>query len=206
MTRWKFKAAALPYSYTALDPILSEKTLKFHHDKHYVGYVNKLQELLSHSEQEYDSLLDIINNSQGAIFNNAAQILNHELYFEQLAEHPQSSPEGVLLMAIERDFGSLERLKKEMNQIGISLFGSGWVWLVKDSDEKLSVEGTSNALTPITEGKSVLLVIDLWEHAYYLDYQNNRVNYLNKFWSAVDWNAIQKRWAGIPVSQEAALA
>ncbi len=205
MTKWKFKAKPLPYSYTALQPMISEQTLKFHHDRHYVGYINKLQELICGTKHENSTLLEIVMSSDGAIFNNAAQALNHEIYFEQLSAHPQNLPEGVLLKSIEHEFGSFDKFKEDMAKAGAALFGSGWVWLVKETGDRLTIINTSNAQTPVRDGAEPLLVIDVWEHAYYLDYQNNRMEYLSNFWKAIDWSIIQKRWAEIPITQEAVI-
>ncbi|MFR9649952.1 MAG: superoxide dismutase [Rikenellaceae bacterium] len=201
MTKWRFKAKPLPYKYTALEPTISEQTLKFHHDRHYIGYINKLQDLICDTKFEECSLWEIVMESDDAIFNNAAQALNHEIYFEQFSPHPQDAPEGVLLKTIERDFGTLGAFKEAMDRAGAALFGSGWVWLVKDIGDRLTIINTSNAETPIRDGAEPLIVIDVWEHAYYLDYQNNRGEYLSAFWKVLDWRVVQKRWAEIPITE-----
>ncbi len=205
MTKWKFKAKPLPYSYSALEPIVSEQTLKFHHDQHYVGYINKLQDLICDTKFEESTLLDIVMNSQDAIFNNAAQVFNHELYFEQFSPHPQDAPEGVLLKAIEHDFESFELFKEDVAKACAALFGSGWVWLVKEDMDRLTIVNTVNADTPLRDGAQPLLVIDVWEHAYYLDYQNRRGEYLSHIWKAIDWSVVQRRWADIPIEQHEAV-
>ncbi|MEG2366452.1 MAG: superoxide dismutase, partial [Alistipes sp.] len=172
----RFTPKALPYEYTALQPHISEETLRFHHDKHYVGYVAKLNELILDTPFAEQPLEDIICSADGAIFNNAAQAWNHEFFFESLAPQPQHAPTGGLLAAIDRDFGSFDQLKAQMTKASLALFGSGWVWLAEDATGKLVILALPNAGTPLTQRLKPLLAIDVWEHAYYLDYRNRRAD------------------------------
>lgn len=185
---------ALPYSYDALSPILSSEAMRLHHDKHYVGYVNKLNELIVGTPFEGQSLEAIVMESDGPIFNNAAQVWNHEFYFDQFAPTPQHRPTGGLMEAIERDFGSFERMQTEMNQAAQSLFGSGWVWLVENKEGRLEILSTRNAGTPMRHDVHPLLCFDVWEHAYYLDYQNRRMDAVKALWNLIDWHTVERRY------------
>ncbi|MFI3282529.1 MAG: superoxide dismutase [Rikenellaceae bacterium] len=184
----------LPYAYDALEGVISAETLTFHHDKHYVGYVNKLRELIVDTPFEKMGVSEIMMRAGGAIFNNAAQVVNHEFYFEQLSYQPQSEPSGVLLDSIVAKFGSVDRLKERMHNCAISLFGSGWVWLVVDEKGILSIVNEGNGGNPMIHGSKPLLTIDVWEHAYYIDYRNNRSEAVDMFWNAVDWAVIENRY------------
>ncbi len=192
----KFTTKPLPYDYGALEPVISAETLTFHHDKHYVGYVNKLNELIADTPFEDMTLVQIMQRSGGAIFNNAAQVINHEFYFDQLSSEPQKEPTGRLLDAIAAKFGSFENLKLRMTNSALSLFGSGWVWLVTDDKEDwaLSIINCSNAGTPLAHGLTPLLTIDVWEHAYYIDYRNNRAEAVEMLWNVIDWAVIEQRY------------
>ncbi len=187
----------LPYPYDALAPAISEETLRFHHDKHYAGYVAKLNELIANTPYAEQSLETIVNTSEGAIFNNAAQAWNHAFYFDQFAAAPQTAPRGALLEAINHSFGSFEAMKSEMNKAAAALFGSGWVWLVEDSTGKLSILSTRNAGTPIRHGLQPLLALDVWEHAYYIDYRNRRADAVAAAWNLIDWKKIEQRYKRI---------
>ncbi|HOG20594.1 MAG TPA: superoxide dismutase [Salinivirgaceae bacterium] len=187
------KLPELPYAKNALEPHISQKTLEFHHGKHHQTYVNNLNNLIKGTEFEQMSLLDIIKKSSGGIFNNAAQVWNHTFYFEQLSSTPKKSPSGTLENLINSSFGSLEKFKAEFDKAAATLFGSGWAWLVKDDKGKLSILQTSNAETPIRTGTKCLMVIDVWEHAYYLDTQNARPKYIENFWNVLDWKVIEGR-------------
>ena len=169
-----FAIEALPYDYTALQPYISEQTLRFHHDKHYGGYISKVNELTLDTPYTSLSLESITLSADGALLNNAAQAWNHRFYFDQFSPHPQSTPKGKLIDMIDHYFGSLDSLKGELHSHSLSLFGSGWVWLVEDHSGRLGIINESNAGTPIRYNMRPLLTLDVWEHAYYLDYQNRR--------------------------------
>ena len=199
----KFELMALPYAPDALEPVISKETIAFHHGKHLVGYVNNLNGLASPpnpspkgegSLGELEALKELVLNSEGAILNNAGQILNHELYFGQFSGDPKSAPTGTLAEAIVRDFGSFEAFKEEFQKKGVTLFGSGWVWLSADKDGKLVITQETNAANPIQKGLKPLLTFDVWEHAYYLDYQNRRPDHLAALWEIIDWEVIEKRY------------
>ena len=184
----------LPYSNEDLSPVISSQTLSFHHGKHLQTYVNNLNNLLKDSGFENSTLEETVKNSTGAIFNNAGQILNHNLYFLQFKKvASDNKPTGKILELINRDFGTFESFKDEFSKKSAGLFGSGWVWLSKNSDGKLEISQEQNAQNPITKGNIPLLTIDVWEHAYYLDYQNRRAEYIEKFWSIINWDEINNR-------------
>ena len=191
----RFVVRELPYAYGALAPYLSEETMRFHHDKHYAGYVNKLNELLLDSPFAGQPLEDIVLSADGALCNNAAQAWNHELFFEQLSPHPVREPSPELRAAIERDFGSLEALQAQMNRAAAGLFGSGWVWLASDREGRLSILSEPNAGNPVRRGLIPLLGIDVWEHAYYLDYRNRRADAVAALWNVIDWRCVSDRYA-----------
>ena len=178
----------------ALEPHISQKTLEFHYGKHHNGYVNNLNKLIAGTPFEGKSLEEIVKTSQGGMFNNAAQVWNHTFYWNCMTPNPKkTAPEGKLMDAIVSAFGSFEAFKEKFVNACVTLFGSGWAWLVADKDGKLSIVQTSNAQTPLTEGFKPLLVCDVWEHAYYLDYQNLRANYVNEFWSLINWEFVEKK-------------
>ena len=186
----------LPYSNEDLSPVISSQTLSFHHGKHLQTYVNNLNNLLKDSSFEKSSLEEIVKKSSGAIFNNAGQILNHNLYFLQFQKvKGDNKPEGKIAELINRDFKSFEDFKDEFSKKSAGLFGSGWVWLSLKADGKLEISQESNAQNPITRRNIPLLTIDVWEHAYYLDYQNRRAEYIEKFWSIINWKEVEKRLA-----------
>ena len=184
----------LPYAYDALEPYVSAETLHFHHDKHYAGYVAKLAELTEGTRYADMSLEEIVRSSDGAIFNNAAQALNHVIYFEQLAPKAKHHPSGRLLRAIDERFGSLDELKKRMTNMATTLFGSGWVWLAADHDGELYILSKPNAGTPLTDGLIPLLCLDVWEHAYYIDYRNIRKDAIENLWRVIDWSVVDERY------------
>ncbi len=190
----KFTLPELPYAHNALEPIISEKTISFHYGKHHLTYVNNLNGLVVGTEFENADLETIVKKSEGPIFNNAAQIWNHTFYFFSLTPNKGTAPGTGLEKAINAAFGSLEELKAEFNKAAISVFGSGWTWLVKDADGKLSIAKESNAGNPITRGLTPLLTFDVWEHAYYIDYQNRRADYVAALWDLVDWNVVSGRY------------
>ena len=189
-----FELMALPYAPEALEPVISAQTLSFHHGKHLAAYVNNLNALLPGSGMENLSLEEIVCQATGGILNNAGQILNHELYFGQFAAPKQdNAPSGKMAEAIARDFGSFEAFKEEFQKKGATLFGSGWVWLSADKDGKLVITQEANAANPIQKGLTPLLTFDVWEHAYYLDYQNRRPDHLAALWQIVDWKVVEGR-------------
>lgn len=189
-----FELPSLPYAQDALEPVISAHTLSFHYGKHHQAYVNNLNNLIKGTKFEngYD-LAQIIMESEAGIFNNAAQVWNHTFYWESLGKGSQG-PQGELLAAIEKSFGSFEKFKELFTDASVKLFGSGWAWLVKDSEGKLSIRQTSNAANPMTDGYTPLLTCDVWEHAYYLDYQNRRPDYVNSFWTIVNWEKVSSRF------------
>lgn len=189
-----FELMTLPYATEALEPVISAQTLSFHHGKHLAAYVNNLNNLLPGSGMENLSLEEIVCKATGGILNNAGQILNHELYFGQFAAPKQdNAPSGKMAEAIVRDFGSFEAFKEEFQKKGATLFGSGWVWLSADKDGKLVITQEANAANPIQRGLTPLLTFDVWEHAYYLDYQNRRPDHLAALWQIVDWKVVEGR-------------
>ncbi len=191
----EIKMAPLPYGYAELAPAISETTMRLHFDKHYAGYVANLNRFAEGTRFEGMPLEEIVMTANpGPIFNNAAQVWNHEFYFVQLSPTAKSAPEGDLLRAIERRFGSMDEFKRIVSDEAVSLFGSGWVWLVVDGDDQLHLVKGSNAETPITSGLRPLLTIDVWEHAYYCDYQNRRADAVSALWSVLDWSVVELRY------------
>ena len=191
----KIELMVLPYALDALEPVISKQTLEFHHGKHLAGYVNNLNGLLPGSGFEEVSLEEILCKASGGMLNNAGQILNHNLYFEQYrAPKADNAPTGKFAEAIVRDFGSFEAFKEAFQKGGATLFGSGWVWLSADKDGKLVITQETNAANPIQKGLKPLLTFDVWEHAYYLDYQNRRPDHLAALWQIINWPVIAKRY------------
>jgi Fe-Mn family superoxide dismutase len=190
------KLLELPYSKNALEPHISAETLEFHHGKHHAAYVNNLNNLIGGTEFEKVSLEDIIRNSSGGVFNNAAQIWNHSFYWNCLKPGGGGEPTGSMAEAIKSTFGSFEDFKKEFTQKAVTVFGSGWAWLVKNKDSSMAIEQTSNAGTPMTSDKKALLTCDVWEHAYYIDYRNARPKYVEAFWNLVNWDFAAKNFSG----------
>ena len=192
----KFELISLPYSPDALEPVISAETIAFHHGKHLQTYVNNLNALLPGSGFEEMTLEEIVSKSEGGIFNNAGQILNHNLYFTQF-RYPRESnqPNGRIGEAIVGQFGSFDAFREEFQKKGATLFGSGWVWLSSDSDGKLVITQEPNAGNPLTKGLTPLLTFDVWEHAYYLDYQNRRPDYQAALWQLIDWDEVNRRLA-----------
>ena len=191
----KFELMALPYAIDALEPVISKQTLEFHHGKHLAGYVNNLNGLLEGSPLAGLPLKELVLKATGGMLNNAGQILNHNLYFGQFTGKPtKPAPTGQLAEAIVRDFESFEAFKEAFQKGGSTLFGSGWVWLSADKDGKLVITQEANAANPIQKGLKPLLTFDVWEHAYYLDYQNRRPDHLAALWQIIDWNVIEQRY------------
>ncbi len=183
----------LPYSPEALEPHISKKTIEYHYGKHHMTYVKKLNELIAGTPFEEATLEEIIMKSEGGIFNNGAQVWNHTFYWEGFSPNGGGTPEGALLETIEAGFGSFEKFREDFGQTAATLFGSGWTWLVKNPEGNLEIIQTGNAGNPLRQGKKPLLTCDVWEHAYYLDYQNRRPEYVSAFWKVVDWNKVAER-------------
>ena len=191
-----FELPALPYAIDALAPHMSQETLEFHHGKHHATYVAKLNGLVEGTDLASKSLEEIIKTSEGGVFNNAAQIWNHTFYWNSLAPNAGGAPTGAIADAINAKWGSFEEFKAALNDKAVNNFGSSWTWLVKLADGSLDIVNTSNASTPLTEdGVTPILTVDLWEHAYYIDYRNVRPNYLNGFWALVNWEFANKNFA-----------
>ena len=194
-TIMSFSMPQLPYANNALEPVISQETIDYHYGKHLQTYVNNLNALVPGTEYQDMSLEEIIISApDGAVFNNAGQVLNHTLYFLQFTpKQIQKEPSGKLAEAIERDYGNFSNFKKEMNAASASLFGSGWVWLAMDSKGTLHIIKEANGGNPLRKGMKPLLGFDVWEHAYYLDYQNRRADHIGRLWEIIDWPAIEKR-------------
>ncbi|MBO7604040.1 MAG: superoxide dismutase [Bacteroidales bacterium] len=190
-----FSPVALPYAQDALAPAISAQTIAFHYGKHLQAYINNLNAALPGSGFEGKSIEEIVISAEGGIFNNAGQVLNHTLYFTQFKPAgAESAPEGALAEAIKRDFGSFEAFKAEFQKKGAGLFGSGWVWLAADKEGRLQITQETNAGNPLRRGLKPLLTFDVWEHAYYLDYQNRRPDHLASLWQIVDWSVVAARY------------
>jgi len=189
-----FKLIELPYR--SLAPVISDETLSFHHGKHLQAYVDNLNKLIAGTELEGKTLEEIVRSSQGGVFNNAGQILNHELYFTQFKPVAEASkaPVGKLAAQIEKQWGSLEAFQAEFEAKGVALFGSGWVWLAARADGTLEILQCSGADNPVAHGLKPILTFDVWEHAYYLDYQNRRAAHLKELWKIVDWKVVEERY------------
>jgi Fe-Mn family superoxide dismutase len=200
-----FTLIPLPYALDALEPVISAQTLSFHHGKHLQGYVDNLNKFIAGTEFESMSLEDIVVKTSlrppmgplTAVFNNAGQILNHNLYFTQFcACHSELAPESLLLKQIEKQWSTLDAFKADFVAKGVSLFGSGWVWLSANADGSLVITQEPGANNPISKGLKPLLTFDVWEHAYYLDYQNRRAAHLEALWGIVDWKVVEERYNG----------
>jgi len=190
----KFELPSLPYAIDALEPHISQRTLEFHHGKHHQAYVNNLNNLIPGTEFENADLETIIKKADGGIFNNGAQVWNHTFYFNQFSPNGGGKPTGALAEAINKSFGSFDAFKDEFSKAAATLFGSGWAWLVKKDDGSLEIIKESNAGNPIRNGLTPILTCDVWEHAYYLDKQNKRPDYIADFWKVVDWNVVGGRY------------
>jgi len=183
----------LPYARSALTPHISEETIDFHYGKHHQTYVTNLNNLIKGTDFEGMTLEQIVKRSSGGIFNNAAQVWNHSFYWQCLSPSGGGAPSGAIADAINDAFGSFEDFKEKFTTSAVTNFGSGWTWLVKNQQGNLEIVNTSNAGTPITEGKTALLTCDVWEHAYYIDYRNVRPQYLMAFWNLVNWNFVASK-------------
>jgi len=190
----KFELLSLPYATDALAPIISKQTIEFHWGKHLQTYVTNLNNLIQGTIFENADLNTIVKESDGAIFNNAGQVLNHNLYFLSFSPTGGGEPKGRLAEAIHEEWGTFENFKQAFVAAGVSLFGSGWVWLAKDKAGKLEIIKEGNAGNPLTKKLTPILTFDVWEHAYYLDYQNKRADHLADLWKIIDWDVVEKRY------------
>lgn len=190
----RFNLPPLPYEMNALEPVISQRTMEFHYGKHLKGYIDNLNRLITGTPFEDADLQTIVRYATGPIYDNGAQALNHIIYFNMFSPEAVHEPFGALGEAIRRKWGSFEGFKKVFSQAAVSLFGSGWVWLVKDDKGDLFVLQESNAGNPLSKGYTPLMGVDVWEHAYYLDYQNKRADYVQKLWDIVDWSSVGARY------------
>jgi Fe-Mn family superoxide dismutase len=188
------KLPDLPWSEDALAPHISPETIEYHYGKHHKAYVDNLNKLIPGTEFEGMQLEDIVKKASGGIFNNAAQLWNHSFYWNCLSPEGGSEPPGEIADTITKSFGSFEKFKEQFTVAAVTTFGSGWAWLVKNTDGSLSIEATSNAGTPLKEGKKTLLTCDVWEHAYYIDYRNARAKYVEAFWNLVNWKFAEENF------------
>jgi Fe-Mn family superoxide dismutase len=189
-----FELPRLPYELDALEPVIDKRTMEFHYGKHHQAYVNNLNNLITGTQFENATLEEIIKGATGGIFNNAAQVWNHTFYFQSFKAKGGGEPVGELAGAINKNFGSYESFKEQFSKAAATLFGSGWVWLIKKTDGTLEIIQESNAGNPMTKGVIPILTCDVWEHAYYLGYQNRRPDYIKDFWDLLDWEVISKRY------------
>jgi len=189
-----FVLPELPYVLDALEPHISKKTLEFHYGKHHQAYVNNLNILIKDTMYEYSELEEIIKKADDGIFNNGAQVYNHTFYFEALSPNGGGEPTGLLATRIKEKYGSIDSFIDEFSGFAKRLFGSGWVWLVKNKEEELEIVTTSNAGNPIRDGLTPLMCLDVWEHAYYLDVQNARPKYIENFWNVLNWVVVAERY------------
>jgi len=187
-----FELPRLPYSKDALAPHMSVETLEYHYGKHHKAYVDNLNKLVAGTEKENMSLEEIIKTSSGPLFNNAAQVWNHTFFWNCLSPQGGGEPKGKLAQMIQESFGSFEKLKEQFTEVSVKHFASGWGWLVKGQDGKLTVLSTANAENPMTQGQKPLLTCDVWEHAYYIDYRNRRPDFLASFWKIVNWDFVEQ--------------
>lgn len=188
-----FTLPVLPFAKNALSPYISEETIDFHYGRHHQTYVNNLNQLIIGTEFENKELEQIVKTSQGTIFNNAAQVWNHTFYWNCLKKEMNEKLSPELLQAINNTFGNVEKFKEAFTKVALGLFGSGWVWLVKDANNNLLITATNNANNPLTTGIP-LLTCDVWEHAYYIDYRNARAKYLESFWHVINWGFVGKNF------------
>ena len=189
-----FELPKLAYSLDALSPVIEKQTMEFHYGKHHQAYVNNLNTLIQGTKFENASLETIIKDADGGIFNNGAQVWNHTFYFTAFKPNGGGEPTGDLAKQIKEDFGSIGDLKEKFSKAAATLFGSGWTWLVKKENGQLDIIQEGNAGNPIKYGLTPILTCDVWEHAYYLDYQNRRPDYIKAFWDILDWGVIEKRY------------
>ena len=188
----KHELPPLPYPVHALEPHLSSETLEYHHDKHHRTYVDKLNQLVTGSPFETASLEEIVRKASGGIFNNGAQAWNHGFYWQCLSPDGGGSPSGAVAKIIERSFGGFEQFRDKFSEAAVSLFGSGWTWLARSADGSLEIVNCADADNPLRSGKTPLLACDVWEHAYYIDYRNARMDYVEAFWNVVNWDFVNR--------------
>ncbi|MBC8374566.1 MAG: superoxide dismutase [Fe] [FCB group bacterium] len=191
----KHELPALPFAQDALAPVISAETLDYHYGKHHNAYVTNLNNLVPGTEFENSSLEEIIMKASGGVFNNAAQVWNHTFYWNCLSPNGGGVPSGALAAAIDSAFGSFDNFKAEFTKAAATNFGAGWTWLVKNADGSLAIASTSNAGTPMTSGQTALLTVDVWEHAYYVDYRNARPKYLEEIWKIFNWDFVAEQFA-----------
>lgn len=189
-----FELPPLPYAMDALAPHISKETLEYHYGKHHATYVTKLNGMIEGTEYAGKSLKDIMLSSEGGVFNNAAQAWNHEFYWNCLGPNAGGEPNGDIAGAISDAFGSFEEFKTKFNDAAAALFGSGWMWVVLKKDKNIDLVATQNAGNPLTDGVQPLLVCDVWEHAYYIDYRNRRPDYLASFWNLINWDFVNQQY------------
>lgn len=189
-----FTLPEIPYGIDALEPFISKQTIEFHYGRHHQAYVTNLNKLIAGTEFENATLEEIIKKADGGIFNNGAQVWNHTFYWNSLTPNFKELTSADLLQAINNKFGSFEKFKEEFTNACITLFGSGWAWLVKNQNGGLEIIKESNAGNPLRNGYTPLLTCDVWEHAYYLDYQNRRPDYVNEFWKYVNWEVVAQSY------------
>jgi Fe-Mn family superoxide dismutase len=190
----KHELMTLPYALDALEPLMSKETLEFHYGKHHQTYVNNLNNLITGTKFENSTLVEIILESDGGLFNNSAQVYNHDFFWNGLTPTQGTIP-AIVEAALVKAFGSVDEFKKEFTTKAIGQFGSGWAWLVEDENQKLKIVTTSNAANPLTDNLKPILVCDVWEHAYYIDVRNARPAYLENFWKLVNWNFVEENLA-----------
>jgi len=198
----KYTLPELPYAYNALEPYISEEIMKFHHDKHHATYVSKLNEAVEKHPELFEktaeellmNLQDIPEDIRTAVKNNAGGHVNHSMFWQLMGANAGGEPGGELAEAIQKEFGTFADFQQKFNDEGLKRFGSGWVWLVKDGAGKLEIISTANQDSPISEGKTVIMANDVWEHAYYLQYKNVRADYLKAWWNVVSWSEVEKRF------------
>lgn len=190
----KFENPILPYAENALEPVISQKTIEFHWGKHVQAYLTNLNKLVPGTEFENASLEDVVKKAEGGIFNNGAQVWNHAFYFNSFSAKRGTKPSEKLMKAINAAFGDFDSFRKEFDAQAVTIFGSGWMWLAKDKEGKLSLIKASNADNPMRQNLTPILTADVWEHAYYLDYQNRRPDHLSSLWDIVDWDIVSERY------------
>lgn len=190
-----FEQPPLPFAMDAMQPFLSKDQLFYHYSKHHAAYFKNLNGLVEGKPEAGMTLREVVIQSSGPVFNNAAQAWNHSFYWDCMVPKGTGEPQGELAEAIRRDFGGFDAFRKAMSEAGVKLFGSGWAWLAADKQGKLEIMPLGNADTPLKHGKEPLLTIDVWEHAYYVDYHNERNRYVDGFWGVANWPAVQKRYA-----------
>ena len=189
-----FQLPPLPYGPSDLAPVISQETIEYHYGKHEQTYIDNVNKMIEGTPYAEMPLEQIIREAEGALFNNASQAWNHIFYFFSFSPNGRRAPQGKLAEAIEQQWGSLENFQKEFEQAGVTLFGSGWVWLSKDPQGKLVISKENNAGSPLTKGHTPLLTFDVWEHAYYIDYRNRRAEQLHNLWKIIDWSVVESRY------------